>query len=103
MKAIHISDTDKRTLETVLTGPYEVYVFGSRLKGTHRPFSDLDICLKGTEKLSASTIGMLREELSQSDIPYKIDLVDYYHLADSFKQLIDNEAVRLSATTPAAV
>jgi predicted nucleotidyltransferase len=26
--------------------PYDFYVFGSRVKGTHRKLSDLDLCIK---------------------------------------------------------
>lgn len=100
MKKIYISPSDKKVLETVLSGSYEVYVFGSRITGKHKQFSDLDICLKASNRLSASDIGQLREKLSDSPIPYKIDLVDYQQLSRGFKELIDQCAVLLSSTEP---
>lgn len=55
-------------------------IFGSRVKGSHKPGSDVDIAIWGND-ISFSTVsrlhGILEEE---SPMPYFFDIVDYSHL-----------------------
>lgn len=67
--------------ESIVT---KVYIFGSRLKGTHRPDSDLDIAIElqklpGDETVTATWIceaGRLKNSI-KSYLPYAIDLQGY--------------------------
>lgn len=68
--------------------PYEFYLFGSRIKGTAKRFSDLDICYK--EKIPDATIGEIAEAFDNSDLPYTVDLVAWWRCTDEFKKLIEN-------------
>ena len=69
----------------------EVLIFGSRLKGNNHPFSDLDlafICKKGLEfkkKIS------LQIAFDDSDLPYRVDIVDYNNASKEFKEIIDRD------------
>jgi predicted nucleotidyltransferase len=63
--------------------------FGSRLKQTHHASSDLDLAVVGKEKLSFSTVGRLKEDFMESDIPYKIDILDYHAVSPGFREIID--------------
>jgi len=96
MSKIFITASEKQILQNILKGTYEVYVFGSRVKGTHRKFSDLDICLKGDNKISPSEIFQIRSALSDSNLPFKVDLLDYQQLSEEFKALIDADGVELN-------
>jgi predicted nucleotidyltransferase len=51
-------------------------VFGSRAGGAAKPFSDLDLLLLTDSPLPADLRGALREDLSESDLPFRVDLVD---------------------------
>jgi len=62
----------------------KVYCFGSRARGTHSKFSDLDLMIEADNDLSA-LIGELQEQLTQSDFPYKVDLVEFRHFAEAYK------------------
>ena len=67
----------------------EVLAFGSRYKLTHTNTSDLDLAVKGKEKLPMSTISLLKEDFMESDIPYKVDVTDYHAVSDAFKEIIN--------------
>ena len=54
--------------------PYKFYAYGSRVKGTARKFSDLDLCYQ--EEISLSVISQLREEFSESNLPFEVELVN---------------------------
>ena len=51
----------------------EVFLFGSRAKGTNHERSDIDLAIKNSE-IDRHYLGDLKMELDESDIPYKIDI-----------------------------
>ncbi|MCL1788588.1 MAG: nucleotidyltransferase domain-containing protein [Defluviitaleaceae bacterium] len=67
----------------------DVLAFGSRVKGTHRTASDLDLAVKGREKIPFSIISHMKEDFMESDIPYKVDVLDYYGVSEAFRAIID--------------
>lgn len=74
----------------------EIYLFGSRVRGTARPDSDLDICLKKSDlEIPLEEMANLREDFVNSDLPFPVDLVDYRLLSDDFRRIIVNEWVTL--------
>jgi predicted nucleotidyltransferase len=74
---------------------HEVIAFGSRTQGTAHKNSDLDLCIKGKKPLSFTLIGNLRDEFSESNLPYKIDVVDWFSLDEEFKKIVTREGVEL--------
>ena len=62
-----------------------MFCYGSRARGDHQPYSDLDIMVESNHDLS-TLISLLQEKLSNSNFPYKIDLVEYRDFADSYKE-----------------
>lgn len=70
---------------------YKVWAFGSRVTGNHKPYSDLDIALVGDEPISIQTRAALTEALSESALPYKVDIVDWASTSEAFQQLIDKQ------------
>src|SRR3990167_7652595 len=56
---------------------YPIWVFGSRAGGTPRASSDLDLAIITKKPLSLSCMAEMREDFSQSDLPFKVDLVDW--------------------------
>lgn len=73
-----------------------VRVFGSRAKWTAKPHSDLDLALKGKEPLPRSVLGDLAEAFSESDLPFRVDVVDWHTVAPSFQAVIDRDGVQLT-------
>lgn len=52
----------------------QVLLFGSRAMGTHRPNSDIDLCLDAPA-MSFPTYLQLAAELDEQLLPYSLDLV----------------------------
>ena len=70
-----------------------VRVFGSRAKGTAKPYSDLDLALKGEDRLSSVFLADLAEALSESDLPFKVDVLDWRSVSPSFREVIDRDGI----------
>jgi len=71
----------------------EVWAFGSRVKGTARPYSDLDLVLLGDQPLPLSTMADLADDFTESDLPFKVDLVDWATTSPRFRKVIEGERV----------
>lgn len=72
-----------------------VRAFRSRVGGTPKPWSDLDLSLEASEPLSLSILAALRETFSESALPWKVDLVDYRTASAEFAAIIDRDGVPL--------
>ena len=57
----------------------KIFLFGSRAKETNYEFSDVDIAIKDP-KINFAILAQIRFELEESDLPYKLDLVNYDEL-----------------------
>ena len=68
----------------------EVHVFGSRIEGKARKFSDLDLALIGKEKLDWRKIESLKDIFSATDIPIIIDVIDFNAISAEFRKIIEN-------------
>ena len=55
----------------------EIFCFGSRAKGTHKKFSDLDLLIRNVEKTDkmSNVVGVITENLEEENFPYKVDIV----------------------------
>ena len=58
-----------------------VILFGSRARGTHKSFSDVDITLLGVG-LSRSHLNRLMADIDESSLPYSFDISLYAKLTN---------------------
>ena len=86
----------RQTLDTILPGA-EVWVFGSRATGRSRPFSDLDLLLIWPKSLSWAQRAALRDAFDESDLPFRVDVVEATALSPAIAQRVDSEKVPLRA------
>lgn len=75
----------------------EVRAFGSRVTGTTRAASDLDLVVVGDEPLGFATLAALRDDFSESNIPYRVDVVDWATADEAFRRIIEREQVVVRA------
>lgn len=54
----------------------EVRAFGSRVTGRARRWSDLDLVVMGPEALPDLALAHLRADLEDSDLPFRVDLLE---------------------------
>lgn len=80
---------------------FELYAFGSRVDGSAKPGSDLDLLLCSTSEIKSSTIEFIREEFENSDLHYAVDLIDASKIEDDFKKIISPRMLCLLSTQPA--
>ncbi|AXN01900.1 MULTISPECIES: nucleotidyltransferase family protein [Acetobacter] len=66
----------------------EVRVFGSRVTGKAKPFSDLDLAIMGDAPLSLGTRARLEEAFSESQLPWKVDVIDWLKIDTDFQNII---------------
>jgi uncharacterized protein len=59
------------------------FVFGSRVKASAKPLSDLDLCLKG--EFSKSTLRKLQDAFEEPDLQFKVDIVVWSELGENFQ------------------
>jgi len=72
-----------------------VWVFGSRATGKAKKYSDLDLCIKANQALGLDLMSAMAEDFSDSDLPWKVDIVDWFSVSDSFKAIIERDSVPL--------
>lgn len=65
-----------------------ILFFGSRMRGDHKQYSDLDLCVDAGQALDLATLSKLEESLSQSDLKYKVDISDWQRMTDDFREHI---------------
>ncbi|MEI6462126.1 MAG: nucleotidyltransferase domain-containing protein [bacterium] len=53
------------------------FIFGSRVDGTSKPTSDIDIGVKGIKDQKYLKLFLLKEKLNKAIIPYFMDVVDF--------------------------
>ncbi len=74
---------------------HPVWAFGSRAKWTAKPFSDLDLAIMTDQPLDWSVSAALAEDFSESDLPFKVDVVDWATTSETFRKIIARDKVVL--------
>ncbi|MBN2143119.1 MAG: nucleotidyltransferase domain-containing protein [Candidatus Aureabacteria bacterium] len=64
---------------------FHVFVFGSRVTGNARPDSDLDILIEGETRISDTKRAFIMEELENSNLTCKVDIVDSHDIHPEYK------------------
>ena len=75
----------------------EVWAFGSRVTGTARPFSDLDLVVAAGGPLGLDALAALKEAFTDSVLPWKVDVVDWSTVSDELREKIRRHRVPLSS------
>ncbi|PJG83033.1 nucleotidyltransferase family protein [Caviibacterium pharyngocola] len=96
MNALKIKSEELEIVKAILqtfVPNVPVWAFGSRVKGTEKPYSDLDLAIITEKPLSLLEHANLVEAFSESDLPYKVDIVDWAITSDNFKQIIQQQYI----------
>lgn len=92
-------ELDPRHLETVCrivrkhVPEVEVRAFGSRVAGGARKYSDLDLALVGPVEVEWSRMGRLAAAFSESDLPIRVDVLDWHGVSPAFRRVIAESSV----------
>ena len=78
LKNIILSSIDK--------SKYKVFLFGSRVSGSDKRYSDIDIGILGDKPLGRAYYRIINK-IEACDIPYKVDIVDFNLVDKKFKEI----------------
>lgn len=71
-----------------------VWIFGSRARGDHRQFSDLDV-IYDLPKGAKGPLPEIKDALEESDLTVKVDLVLATELAESYRQGVERDRIEV--------
>ena len=73
----------------------EVRVFGSRCNGNVKEYSDLDLVIVGKERLDWNVLADTKEAFEESDLPYRVDLLDWNAISPEFRNVIETRGFEI--------
>ena len=99
---LHLNPRYVAMVETILrthAPDVDVWAYGSRVKGTHREGSDLDLALRGPHKepLAPAMLYALNEAFEESTLPLFVQVHDWARLPERFQREIEREYVVVQA------
>ena len=73
--------------------PVRIFLFGSHATGRACAASDIDVAVLPEIDLPSGLLSQVREELEESNVPYKVDFVDISKTDEVFRQRVLSEGV----------
>lgn len=81
---LQLKEQHQKIIKEILSKyPYRFYAYDSRVKNQTKKYSDLDLCFY--EETSWNILSHLHEDLEESDLPFKVDLVAWKWIIPNFK------------------
>lgn len=97
-----LSDQQYQIFEKILIAKLKsydakVFIFGSRARGKHHPFSDIDVFYieSPNRTVPSQEISKIKEALEESALAVKVDLVKYADLAKSYLPSIQKDQIEV--------
>lgn len=75
------------------TPEYTVWAFGSRVTGKAKPYSDLDLVILTDQQLSLESLALIKDAFDESDLPIRVDVVDWAVTSTAFREIIEQNYV----------
>jgi len=91
---ICVSESEMKIITDILRSHIshgEARAFGSRYKRVFKYYSDLDIAVVQYDKKSMPIMKLaeIREAFEDSELPYRVDVLDYWGISSEFQAIID--------------
>ncbi len=84
-----------RTVLESLAPGVSAFAFGSRVEGRAKKHSDLDLALHADGPLDWRLLARLREAFEESDLPIRVEVLDWAACSVQFKNTVGPKAVPL--------
>ena len=93
--ALHLTEAQFEEVRAILARfvpEATVWAFGSRVHGRNlKPFSDLDLAIVDSDRLIPGAMVGLKAAFADSDLPFRVDLVELERVDDAFRHRIEAE------------
>ena len=87
MTNLLIEKEDYDILKSILEKyPYRFFAYGSRVKGTAKRYSDLDLCYQ--DDIAGYEAEEIKELLEKSDLSFVVELASWKSMRSSFQENI---------------
>ena len=86
----YLTQLKKLVLDELKSQNVKIFMFGSRARGDNYIGSDVDIGLIPKDKIDSNKVSLLKEKIENSNIPYKVQIVNFKEVSERFK----NEAMK---------
>jgi predicted nucleotidyltransferase len=90
---INVSENELTIINGILSEyapDCDVLAFRSRYYMKAKKYSDIDLAFIGNKKLGIKRCFQLEDAFAESDLPYRVDVLDYNILSPEFRAIIDN-------------
>lgn len=77
-----------------------VWAFGSRARGHAKPYSDLDLAVITDQPMALARHTALADAFEQSDLPWRVDVVDWATTDEPFRRLIERDHIVIQPALP---
>lgn len=91
-----IASIKKITFRFLDPKDFKVFIFGSRALGTNRKFSDIDLGIESEKEIPVGLKFEMEEAFENSDLPYKVDIVDFSKVSEDFKNIAKKKVIDLN-------
>lgn len=81
----------------------EVRAFGSRVTQTAKSYSDLDLAIVGQNALDNDRFRHLKEAFEESNLPFRVDVLDWHRISDSFHTVIEKQYQVIQKAMPSTI
>ncbi len=101
MRHLQLTPEHVRQLQAIFEGAgietarHRPVIFGSRTRGVARPYSDVDVGIAG-EPLTLGQLDRVVEDLEESDLPFRVEVVNLAGASPEFRQVAEASAVALA-------
>ncbi|MHC4165884.1 MAG: nucleotidyltransferase family protein [Planctomycetota bacterium] len=96
---IDISPEQENTIRAILDEyipDRRVMVFGSRTSSVAKRYSDLDLVIMGDEPVALSTLALLKDAFSESDLSFRVDVIQWCRTSPEFRKIIEPQLQQIS-------
>ncbi len=92
----HVSSDELAVVQDILrrhVPAHEVWAFGSRISGKAWQYSDLDLAIISDTPLSFGDHAALADEFAESDLPFRVDILEWARTDDEFRRIVSARKV----------
>ena len=95
---INITESQRATIMDILrrfVPASEIRVYGSRISGKIKPWSDIDIAILGPDIYPLGILAETRDAFQESDLPFRVDIQDWHRISKEFQSVIEEKGFEL--------
>lgn len=88
-----LEETRRIAVDTLRPYGVKLYLFGSWARGESARHSDIDLAVDSDAPLPSGVLSLLRERFEESQIPYRVEVVNLRNSDSSFRKKVLQEGI----------